>query len=167
MRCRQHLPDGMRFTIAAVFLVALFCEPFQAAQAQSAPIAYPSAGQSMDQQARDETDCRNWATQQTGVYPYQAPPTYYGNSNQGMPVLGGAARGAALGAVGGAIGGDAGKGAAIGAGVGATAGLIRKNRDRRQQAQMNDQAMGQYQADLGRYNQAFAACMQGRGYVVR
>jgi hypothetical protein len=147
--------------------VALLCEPFRGAHAQSAPIVYPNAGQSMDQQARDEGDCRNWATQQTGVYPYQAPPTYYGNTNQGTPVLGGAARGAALGAVGGAIGGDAGKGAAIGAGVGATAGLIRKNRDRRQQAQMNDQAMAQYQADLGRYNQAFAACMNGRGYVVR
>jgi hypothetical protein len=153
--------------MAAILALALLHEPMGAAHAQSAPIVYPSAGQSMDQQARDETDCRNWATQQTGVYPYQAPPTYYGNQNTGMPVLGGAARGAALGAVGGAIAGDAGEGAAIGAGVGATAGLIRKNRDRRQQAQMNDQAMAQYQADLGRYNQAFAACMQGRGYVVR
>lgn len=72
-----------------------------------------------------------------------------------------------MGAIGGAIAGDAGEGAAIGAGVGAAAGLIRKNRDRRQQAQMNDQAMAQYQADLGRYNQAFAVCMQGRGYAVR
>jgi hypothetical protein len=167
MRCRPHLPNAMRFRIAAALVVALFCEPFHAAHAQSAPIIYPSAGQSMDQQARDESDCRNWSTQQTGVYPNQAPPTYYGNQNAGMPVLGGAARGAALGAVGGAIGGDAGEGAAIGAGVGAAAGLIRKNRDRRQQAQMNDQAMAQYQADLGRYNQAFAVCMQGRGYAVR
>lgn len=138
-----------------------------AAEGQSAPIVYPSGGQSMDQQARDEADCRNWATQNTGVYPYQAPPTYYGNSNAGMPIAGGAARGAALGAIGGAIAGDAGEGAAIGAGVGAAAGLIRKNQNRRQQAQMNDQAMAQYQADMGRYQQAFAACMQGRGYVVR
>jgi Glycine-zipper domain len=163
MRCRQSLARAM----AAILALAPLYEPFGAAYAQSTPIVYPGAGQSMDQQARDETECRNWATQQTGVYPYQAPPTYYGNTNQGMPVAGGAARGAALGAVGGAIGGDAGKGAAIGAGVGATAGLIRKNRDRRQQAQMNDQAMAQYQADLGRYNQAFATCMQGRGYVIR
>lgn len=153
--------------VAAMAGWTLLLAPFEAAQAQSAPIVYPSSGQSMDQQARDETECRNWATQQTGVYPYQAPPTYYGNQNAGMPVLGGAARGAALGAVGGAIAGDAGEGAAIGAGVGATAGLIRKNRDRRQQAQINDQAMAQYQADLSRYNQAFAACMQGRGYVIR
>jgi hypothetical protein len=85
----------------------------------------------------------------------------------GKDVLGGAARGAALGAVGGAIGGDAGKGAAIGAGVGATAGLMRRNQQRRQQAQVNQQAAAQYQADVGHYNQAFAVCMQGRGYAVR
>lgn len=153
-----------RLSLAALLSFALFGD---LAHGQSAPIVYPSAGQSMDQQARDENDCRNWSTQQTGVYPYQAPPTYYGNPNEGMPVAGGAARGAALGAIGGAIGGDAGKGAAIGAAVGGGVGLMRKNQQRRQQAQVNDQAMAQYQADLGRYNQAFAACMQGRGYVVR
>lgn len=168
MACRLTVTRATRLCIAATVLPALFFEPFGGTvRAQSAPIIYPGAGQSMEQQARDETECRNWATQQTGVYPYQAPPTYYGNSSAGMPVAGGAARGAALGAVGGAIAGDAGEGAAIGAGVGAAAGLIRRNRDRRQQAQMNDQAMAQYQADLGRYNQAFAACMQGRGYVIR
>ena len=157
----QRLPQ---ISLAVILSLSLLGE---VAYAQSAPIIYPSAGQSMDQQARDENDCRNWATQQTGVYPYQAPPEYYGNSQQGAPVLGGAARGAALGAIGGAIGGDAGKGAAIGAGVGAGVGLIRKNQNRRQEAQVNQQAQQQYQADLSRYNQAFAACMQGRGYVVR
>jgi hypothetical protein len=88
-------PIFLRMTASAVVLVLLL-EPFDGTHAQSAPIIYPGAGQSMDQQARDETDCRNWATQQTGVYPYQAPPTYYGNSNEGMPVAGGAARGAAM-----------------------------------------------------------------------
>jgi len=158
--------DGRR--IMVVFAVAAFLSVDLVSDADAqAPIVYPGAGQSVDQQARDESECRNWATQQTGVYPYQAPPTYYGESSSGAPVLGGAARGAALGAVGGAIGGDAGKGAAIGAGVGATAGLIRKNRQRRQEAQINDQAAAQYQADMSRYNQAFAVCMQGRGYAVR
>lgn len=139
------------------------------ALAQNAPIIYPGAGQSLEQQASDEAACRTWAQQQTGVYPGQSAPGYYGNPNYqtGAPVLGGAARGAALGAVGGAIAGDAGKGAAIGAGVGATAGFMRKNQERRQQAYASEQAMAQYQADLNRYNQAFAACMQGRGYVVR
>jgi hypothetical protein len=161
---RMHRGVGA-LCMAALLSVGLAAS----AHAQSAPIVYPSAGQSMDQQGRDESECRNWATQQTGIYPNQAPPAYYGNSyqQQGAPVLRGAARGAALGAVGGAIGGDAGKGAAIGAGVGATAGVIRKNQARRQEAQVNDQAAAQYQADMGRYNQAFAVCMQGRGYAVR
>jgi hypothetical protein len=154
--CRQWL------ALAAV-LVALNPGPVWA---QSAPIIYPSAGQSMQQQQVDEANCRGWAQGQTGVYPGQAPSGYYGGQT-GTPVVGGAARGAAIGAVGGAIAGDAGKGAAIGAGVGATAGLLRRNQERRQQAQVNQQAQAQYQADLGRYNQAFAACMQGQGYVVR
>lgn len=161
----SSLRRGIGMLCMAGLLVTDLATP---AHAQSAPIVYPGAGQSMDQQARDESDCRNWATQQTGIYPNQAPPAYYGNSyQQPAPVLGGAARGAALGAVGGAIAGDAGKGAAIGAGVGATAGLIRRNQARRQEAQINQQAAAQYQADMGRYNQAFAVCMQGRGYAVR
>lgn len=139
----------------------------ETAWAQYAPIVYPAAGQTLDQQAADENACRSWATQQTGMYPNSAPPGYYGNPNEGAPVLGGAARGAALGAIGGAIGGDAGKGAAIGAGVGAGVGLMRKNQQRRQDAYNNQQAQQQYQADMGRYNQAFAACMQNRGYTVR
>ena len=166
---RSTLLLSMRQGIGALCVAALLSvDVAAAAHAQSAPIVYPSAGQSMDQQGRDEAECRNWATQQTGIYPNQAPPAYYGNSyQQGAPVVRGAARGAALGAVGGAIGGDAGKGAAIGAGVGATAGLIRKNQARRQEAQVNEQAAAQYQADMGRYNQAFAVCMQGRGYAVQ
>jgi hypothetical protein len=134
---------------------------------QSAPIVYPGAGQSLEQQASDEAACRTWAQQQTGFYPGQSSPAYATAPPPGAPVVRGAARGATLGVIGGAIGGDAGKGAAIGAGVGATAGLIRRNQASRQQAYANDQAMAQYQSDLNRYNQAFAACMQGRNYVVR
>ena len=151
---------------AMAVVLALVLADLSAAWAQSVPIIYPAAGQSPQQQAQDEAACRGWAQQQTGVYPGQAAPGYYGGQT-GAPVLGGAARGAAIGAIGGAIAGDAGEGAAIGAGVGAATGLMPRNRERRQQAYANDQAMAQYQADLGKYNQAFAACMQGNGYVVR
>lgn len=151
---------------AGAWLLAVVLWPAAPASA-GAPIVYPAGGQTMDQQASDEALCRDWATQQTGFYPYQSPPQYYGNTGPSGNIVRGAAGGAMLGVVGGAIGGDAGKGAAIGAGVGATAGLLRNSRDRRQQAQANDQAMAQYQADVGRFNQAFAVCMQGRGYSVR
>jgi len=158
----------MTFTLSLSMSVGALCvagllalDLASTAHAQSAPIVYPAAGQSMEQQGRDESECRNLATQQTGVYPNQAPPAYYGNSSQqGAPVARGAARGAVVGE---AVGGDAGKGAA----VGATAGVIRKNQARRQEAQINEQAAAQYQADVGRYNQAFAVCMQGRGYAVQ
>jgi hypothetical protein len=152
--------------IAAVNLAAMALDGHRAS-AQQAPIAYPGAGQSMEQQARDESDCRNIATQATGVSPYSTPPEYYSGSPSGPGAVGGAARGAALGAVGGAIAGDAGKGAAIGAAVGGTAGVMRRNRERRQQAQTNQQAYNEYQADLGKYNQSFAACMSSRSYVMR
>ncbi|MPY72864.1 MAG: hypothetical protein GEU87_01255 [Alphaproteobacteria bacterium] len=165
---RQTAPRSGPILVVAATLasLSLFAPP---AWAQSAPIIYPSAGQSLEQQASDEAACRTWGQQQTGVYPGQSAPSYSSSTSQqaGAPVLGGAARGAALGAVGGAIAGDAGKGAAIGAGVGATAGLMRRGQQRRQQASANDQAQAQYQADLGRFNQAFSACMQGRKYTVR
>ncbi len=166
-RPNLKVPRDARLIVAATLAFAF--SGISPASAQSAPIIYPGAGQSLEQQASDEAACRTWAQQQTGVYPGQAAPGYYGNSNTqaSAPVVGGAARGAAVGAVGGAIAGDAGKGAAVGAGVGATAGFMRKNQERRQQAQMNQQAQAQYQADLANYNNAFAACMQGRGYVVR
>jgi len=153
---------SLRQSVSALCIAGLLVlDLASTAHAQSAPIVYPAAGQSMEQQGRDESECRNLATQQTGVYPNQAPPAYYGNSSQqGAPVARGAARGAVVGE---AVGGDAGKGAA----VGATAGVIRKNQARRQEAQINEQAAAQYQADVGRYNQAFAVCMQGRGYAVQ
>ena len=82
----------------------------------------------------------------------------------------GAFGGAALGAVGGAIGGNAGEGAAIGAGVGALFGAVRRARwmEEQQQQRMSYAALQQDALSRGRsnYNQAFGACMKGRGYTV-
>jgi hypothetical protein len=151
---------GTAFAVAAVVTGS------HVATAQSAPIIYPSQGQSLDEQANDEAACRVWSQQQTGFNPAQGP-VYYGSSgSSGGEVIGGAARGAALGVIGGAIGGNVGKGAAIGAGVGAGAGLMRKNRKRRADQQAQQQAVNQYNQQLAGYNRAFGACMQGRGYAV-
>ena len=84
----------------------------------------------------------------------------------------GAAGGAAVGAaVGGIAGGKAGKGAAIGAagggmlgGMGA-AGQNRKASDDRRQWEQREAAT--YAANRDRYDRAFAACMDGRGYTVK
>jgi hypothetical protein len=118
--------------------------------------AYPTKGQSAEQQSRDQQECSGWASQQAG-----------GSSggSQGQPVVGGmmrgAAGGAAIGAVGGAIGGNAGKGAAIGAATGALFGGIR------QHSRNNEQAAYQQQAANDAWRRAYGACMQGRGYSVQ
>jgi hypothetical protein len=124
--------------------------------------AYPTRGQSPDQQARDQQECSGWAVQQTGYSPAPAP------SGGGQPVAGGmvrgAAGGAAIGAVGGAIGGNAGKGAAIGAGAGALFGGIRQHEQNRTQAQQQAQYS---QQSYDAYRRAMTACLQGRGYSVQ
>jgi len=134
--------------------------------AAQAPIVYPSKGQSMQQQSKDEGECRAWAQQQTGFNPSAGVPQVQGQTGPQGEVVRGAARGAAIGAVGGAIGGDAGKGAAIGAGVGATAGLLGRGRRQREASQAQDQAVADYNAQVANYNRAFATCMSGRGYTV-
>ena len=162
-----HIVWSLRAAVVgAAFAVATLVSGTDAAQAQSAPVVYPSQGQSLGQQGQDESDCRIWAQQQTGFNPSQGPAYYGGSSGASGQVLRGAAGGAALGAIGGAIGGDAGKGAAIGAGVGAAAGLLRRGRQRRAQEQAQQQAINQYNQQLANYNRAFATCMQGRGYAV-
>lgn len=149
-----------------VIALAMLLEP--SSGFANAPIIYPANGQTMEQQGADEAQCRGWAQQQTGVSPQSTPPEYYSSGYSSPGVVGGAARGAALGAIGGEImHDDAGQGAKAGAAVGATAGFMRRNQERRNNARQNEQAQQQYQADLGAYNNAFAACMQGMGYVIK
>lgn len=148
---------------------------------------YPSKGQNQEQQERDRFSCHQWAVQQTGFDPTQAPAA---SASQGAPpppppsqapqsgqVVRGAGRGAAIGAVGGAIGGDAGKGAAIGAATGALVGGFRRRDQARQQAAQEQAYQQQYAAAQSQqsaaaasqssaYNRALGACMQGRGYAV-
>lgn len=153
--------------------------------------AYPLAGQSVEQQARDEGACRQWARQQTGVDPNRPPPRaqgYYAPPPPQQGFFGGgavgeggmvrdAAGGAALGAIGGAIAGDAGTGAAAGAAAGALFGTIRRSNRQyqeqqwqaQQQAEMQRQQQAlnqQHQQGIASFNRAYAVCMKGRKYEV-
>jgi len=103
--------------------------------------AYPSKGQSAEQQARDINECEAWAKQQSGYDP--AKDTGVGAVIGGLV---GAAGGAAIGAAVGAPG----KGAAIGAVTGAAGGS----------------AIGFTKSKEG-YEKAYAACMGARGYNVQ
>jgi hypothetical protein len=149
--------------VSAVVIAALA----QSVAAQGKPIAYPSKGQSPQQQQSDDGACYSWAKSNTGIDPATAstaPPPPSGPAVGGGERVGGAARGAAGGAVIGAIAGDAGKGAAIGAAAGTMAGGARARQNRRAQ-QANAQAQSQGAMDT--YYRAWAACMQGRGYSIQ
>lgn len=138
------------------------------------PAIYPSRGQSVEQQQRDQGECMAWAQQTTGVNPTgvaqglanQPPPPQRGplEDERVKGALVGALGGAAIGAI---AGNKAGKGAAIGAVVGTLAGGVhQQQRDDSAQAQTyaNQQ---QAQQALATYNRAYAACLGGRGYSVQ
>jgi YMGG-like Gly-zipper len=136
--------------------------------AQAEVFVYPKPGQSQDAFQKDQYECHNWATQQTGFNPAAPPPTAAAPPPQQGGAVRGAARGAAVGAVvGGASGGDAGKGAAVGAAVGGTGGAVRQNRNNREAAAASQQAQSQQQAAYGNYEKAYATCLAGRGYSVK
>ncbi len=120
------------------------------------PFVYPEKGQSSEQQAKDDAECRTWAKENSGVDP-NAPAAGPDRRGRVGGAAGGAARGAAAGAVIGAIAGDAGKGAAIGAAGGGIAG--------RRGAKMQER--GKEVAASDSFNRAFSACMEGRGYSVK
>ena len=115
---------------------------------------YPQKGQTAEQQAKDQNECKQWAQGQTASAQQAAVPPQ-GNRLRGT--AGGAARGAAGGAAIGAIAGDAGKGAAIGAVAGGVGG--RRNAKRQEAAAQQNAASS--------FDRAFGACMEGRGYSVK
>jgi len=160
---RGAKPRAGKIVMATSVVLVLAAVPAAAQQV----VAYPTRGQSAEQQERDRFDCYNWAEQQTG---YNPQAQQYGSSAPPPPpgggVLPGAARGAAIGAVGGAIGGDAGKGAAIGAGVGGVFGGMRRREAEMQQSQMQSQQAAAAAQQNANFNRAMGACLQGRGYSV-
>jgi hypothetical protein len=115
---------------------------------QPSVYAYPTKGQTAEQQNRDTAECQNWARQQTGFDPMTDTA-----KGAGVGAVVGALGGAAAGAAIGAATGSPGKGAAIGAAAGGLGGAA---------------AGGAYQYSKTKegYDKAFAACMEARGYKV-
>ena len=152
------------------------CAAIAAALASSAAlsqglIVYPARGQNAQQQQQDEGDCYIWARNRTGIDPTRQPaPVAYTQSSE---PTGDVARGAVRGAVGGAViasaaGGDSGDGAAVGMLIGGVRGAARKQQRQQQAAQQQQQAAQQQQAGtMQAFNNAMAACLEGRGYTVK
>ena len=137
----------MKRAIGLVAVVAWLCAGCASSE-QPSVAAYPTKGQSPEQQARDANECRGWAHQQTGY-----DPTTDTAKGAGVGLAIGAIGGAATGAALGAASGNAGKGAAIGATVGAVGGTAAG-------------AGYGYSKSKESYDRAYAACMGGRGYSV-
>ena len=173
-----------------IFAFALSLSPIREAAAQGDVFAYPKGGQSQDQLARDQFDCNQWATQQSGFNPNQAQPQVYvergympppPSSSGGGEVVRGALGGALLGTGIGAIAGGkkgARRGAAIGALSGTMVGAVRRNRRKEeearwhqqhqmQQQQQQRQVNNQYAQGRQRYNRAYSVCMEAKNYDVR
>jgi hypothetical protein len=108
---------------------------------------YPAKGQTPQQQAQDASECQTWAQQQTGYSPGSDAA-----KGAGVGLAVGALTGAALGAAVGAATGSAGTGAAMGAAAGGIGGAAYGG-------------TSQYGKGQSGYDQAYSACMSGRGYT--
>lgn len=143
---------------------------------------YPTKGQSLEQQKKDESECYQWAKQQTGFDPLQTPPQASTpppqKGSKGPGTLESAVIGGALGAGIGALtspsskrGSRAGKGALIGAGSGVLLGQVAKERGAQQERQQADawtqSQMDAYNQSRNAFKRAYGACLEGRGYTVK
>ncbi len=164
-----------------VILLLMFAAGYAAA---SGSYVYPAAGQSPEEQKRDQFECYQWAAAESGYDPVAdtavvvsevapaktEPAADTGTGGAGKSALGGAAKGAVLAEV---ADGDAGKGAA----AGATMGVLKGKREKRQQRATEEQqraaaerarveAAAKQRQLRANYERANAACLEGRGYTV-
>lgn len=127
----------------------------------------PAKEQSKEQWQKDDAACYQWASQQTGLDPVaaagqqvQQPPAQQQRGGQ-------AAKGAAAGAVAGVVIGDNRESAARGAAIGALGGAIAHRRQAKSVEQNQQQVQQQDASSKTMFNNAFSACLQGRGYQVQ
>lgn len=154
------------FKSTALSLILCFFPMFTVCGAEL--MVLPAKGQTPQQQSADLQECRNWAITQSGVDPSRlTAPTSSTTQQNGRPVLRGAAKGAAVGGLGGSLGGEFGKGAAAGAAVGGLVGGIQNRRQQQATATTDQQAQQIYQQQIDRYNRAYSACLEGKGYTVK
>ena len=152
-----------------VFMAAIIAFVFFATMAVAAEefSVYPSKGQNKEQIEKDKFACYQWAKEQTGYDPMQAPTAAAPPPSQKGGAVRGGARGALAGAAIGAIAGDAGKGAAIGAAAGGMAGGARQRRSNEAQESQAQQQAASAEQQRSKYNKAWCACLEGKGYSVK
>jgi len=145
---------------------------------------FPGAAQPPDQQSKDEVECYEWATANTGSDPFelekqataQQQQTEQQVSQAAAATKGAGARGAVGGAAAGALIGeiadeDASEAAAAGAAVGAVAAR-RRSRAASEQAQASAQQSGAAQQaataeQVENFKKAFSVCLEAKEYLVK
>ena len=145
---------------------------------------FPNAGQNAEQQSKDESECYNWAVQNSGTDPFalqkqseqqkQQAEQQKQQAQQAGKGAGaaGAVKGAAAGALIGEIASDdAGEGAAYGAAAGVIAGR-RKSKAAKEQATQQAEKQGQQAQQataeqITNFKKAFSACLEAKKYTVK
>jgi hypothetical protein len=149
-----------------VVVISLLALALAAPAAAAEPEVYPAKGQTPEQQERDQFECHQWATKDTGVDPVAlaeqklTTPTPAAHEGSG-------ARSAGIGAIRGATDGDAAAGAARGFAIGRMVSVMKAKRQLREQQSAATQEGAAVQSKLDQYDRAYAACLTGRGYTVK
>jgi len=162
--------------LAASSLVALLALSTGPAGASDLYV-YPAKGQSKDQMEQDKFQCYQFGRDETGFDPMArpeastAPPAKEKKTwGTGEGAIGGALLGAGIGAIAGG-GKGAGTGALIGGVGGGAMGHVRRSdqEDREKAARDNweQRETSRYVQGRNKYERAYAACLEGRGYTVR
>jgi hypothetical protein len=145
---------------------------------------FPSEGQEAGQQSKDEAECYDWATGNTGSDPFElvkqqeaveesaeAQVAAAEQAGQGAGARG-AVRGAAAGAIIGEVtGGDAGESAAIGA---AAVGVRSRRQARRAESVAEADASAAVaesaehtEVEIENFKKAFSVCLEAKDYMVK
>lgn len=148
--------------VVVAFMFARICA--------SEVFVYPAKSQSEAKMNKDKAECKAWAQKQSGVDPANPAASIPNEPQkqsgpQGERIAGGA-RGAAGGAAAGAVIGDAAKGAAVGGVAGAIhAGVKHRQGKKNEKNNEMKMQMQQQEIQLEKFNRAYIACLEGRGYT--
>lgn len=158
---------------------ALLCVFSTCAFAAQELVMYPNRGQSLEQIEKDKYECYVWAKSESGYDPLNLdassqrstvpPPEPDRNvgSSAAKGGLGGALLGAGLGAL---LGGR--RGALTGAAIGGIGGAVvgsesQKSENKREASAQRAEEQGVVDAKRDKYERAFSACLEGRGYIIK
>lgn len=162
-------------------MIVMTVGSFVQAYAVQEPIIFPKEGQSNEQKMQDKQSCLSWAKDESGVdisyVKAKLDMTNEQMANQAAVQSGvvgsgklirGAAVGAAMGGLDEAIDSEAGAGAAKGAVLAASRGRQAQKKAQQDQAIQNEYAKKeQLEAEYQKFQRAFSACMEAKGYSVK